>query len=53
MSKKAELIVEDRKLLLDTLHNEKKWITPRTGARDPLETIGEPRKMAMTTPVIN
>jgi len=42
----------DRKLLLDILHNEKNWIAPRTGARDPLETIGEPRKMAMTKPVI-
>lgn len=43
---------EDRKLLLEILHNEKKWITPRNGVRDPLETIGEPRKMAMTKPVI-
>src|SRR5437868_15246311 len=43
----------DRKLLLDILGSEKKWITPRTGARDPLETIGEPRKLAMTKPVIN
>jgi benzoyl-CoA 2,3-epoxidase subunit B len=42
----------DRKLLLDILRNEKNWITPRTGVRDPLETIGEPRKMAMTKPVI-
>jgi len=42
----------DRKLLLDILHNEKNWIAPRTGARDPLDTIGEPRKMAMTKPVI-
>jgi len=44
---------DDRKLLLDILGSEKKWITPRTGARDPLETIGEPRKLAMTKPVIN
>src|SRR5437764_8928596 len=44
---------DDRKLLLDILGNEKKWITPRTGVRDPLETIGEPRKLAMTKPVIN
>ena len=44
---------EDRKLLLEILGSEKKWITPRTGARDPLETIGEPRKQAMTAPVIN
>jgi hypothetical protein len=44
---------EDRRLLLEILGSEKKWITPRTGARDPLETIGEPRKQAMTAPVIN
>ena len=44
---------DDRKLLLDILGSEKKWITPRTGVRDPLETIGEPRKLAMTKPVIN
>jgi hypothetical protein len=43
---------EDRKLLLDILHTEKNWITPRTGARDPLETIGEPRKMALANPVL-
>ncbi|HEV2114025.1 MAG TPA: Phenylacetic acid catabolic protein [Terriglobales bacterium] len=43
---------EDRKLLLDILSTEKNWIAPRTGARDPLDTIGEPRKMAMTKPVI-
>src|SRR5437763_6403480 len=44
---------DDRKLLLDILGNEKKWITPRTGVRDPLETIGEPHQPAMTKPVIN
>jgi benzoyl-CoA 2,3-epoxidase subunit B len=43
---------QDRKLLLEILGNEKKWITAKTGARDPLETIGEPRKLAMTKPVI-
>jgi benzoyl-CoA 2,3-dioxygenase component B len=37
----------DKKLLKETLANEKKWITPRTGARDPFETIAEPRKMAI------
>src|SRR5579859_1193301 len=44
---------KDRKLLLDILGAEKKWISPRDGVRDPLETIGEPRKSAMTTPIIN
>ncbi|MCI0624920.1 MAG: phenylacetate-CoA oxygenase subunit PaaI [Acidobacteria bacterium] len=38
---------EDRKLLLDILGSEKKWIVPKTGARDPLETIGETRKAAI------
>ncbi len=37
----------DKKLLKETLANEKKWITPRTGARDPFETIAEPRKSAI------
>ena len=38
----------DRKLLLDTIESEKtKWIAPRTGARNPLETIGETRKSAI------
>ncbi|HTT61263.1 MAG TPA: hypothetical protein VMG35_05460, partial [Bryobacteraceae bacterium] len=37
----------DKKLLKETLATEKKWITPRTGARDPFETIAEPRKMAI------
>jgi len=40
----------DKKLLKETLANEKKWITPRTGARDPFETIAEPRKMAINVP---
>ncbi len=44
---------KDRKLLLDILGAEKNWIAPRIGVRDPLETIGEPRKSAMTTPIIN
>jgi len=34
-------------LLLDILHNEKKWIKEKEGARDPLSTIGEPRKSAI------
>ena len=37
----------DKKLLLDILENEKKWIVPKTGARDPLETISEVRKSAI------
>ena len=37
----------DKKMLLDILQNESKWIVPRTGARDPLETIGEVRKSAI------
>jgi benzoyl-CoA 2,3-dioxygenase component B len=40
---------EDKKLLKEIIANEKKWITPRTGARDPLETIAEPRRMAINT----
>ncbi|MGH9601373.1 MAG: Phenylacetic acid catabolic protein [Terriglobales bacterium] len=40
---------EDKKLLLDILASEKKWILPKTGARDPLETIGETRKAAINT----
>src|SRR5919201_2337466 len=38
---------EDKKLLLDIIGSERKWIVPRTGARDPFETIGEPRKSAI------
>jgi benzoyl-CoA 2,3-dioxygenase component B len=38
---------EDKKLLLDIINNEKKWIAPKEGARDPLSTIGEPRKSAI------
>jgi len=38
---------EDKKLLLDIISNEKKWITPKEGARDPLSTIGEVRKSAI------
>jgi hypothetical protein len=38
---------EDRKLLLDIIANERQWIAPKTGARDPFETIGEPRKSAI------
>ena len=38
---------EDKKLLLDIIDNEKKWIAEKTGARDPLSTIGEVRKSAI------
>ena len=38
---------EDKKLLLDIIENEKKWIAEKTGARDPLATIGEVRKSAI------
>jgi benzoyl-CoA 2,3-epoxidase subunit B len=38
---------DDKKLLKEIIQSEKKWITPRTGARDPLETIAEPRKAAI------
>ena len=34
----------DKKLLMDIIQSEKQWIAPRTGARDPLLTIGEGRK---------
>jgi len=30
-----------------TIANESKWIVPKEGARDPLETIAEPRKSAI------
>jgi len=38
---------QDMKLLLEILQNEKNWIAPKQGARDPLETIAEPRKTAI------
>jgi benzoyl-CoA 2,3-epoxidase subunit B len=38
---------EDKKLLLEIIENEKKWIAEKEGARDPLQTIGEPRKSAI------
>jgi len=37
----------DRKLLLDIIETEKKWIAEKTGARDPLASIGEVRKSAI------
>src|SRR5271165_376444 len=38
---------KDREVLLDMIRNEKKWILEKEGARDPLATIGEPRKSAI------
>jgi benzoyl-CoA 2,3-epoxidase subunit B len=38
---------EDKKLLLEIIANKKSWIAPKEGARDPLATIGEPRKTAI------
>ncbi|HYL14195.1 MAG TPA: Phenylacetic acid catabolic protein [Terriglobales bacterium] len=38
---------EDKKLLLEIIANEKKWIAPKPGARDPFATIAEPRKSAI------
>ena len=39
--------MKDKELLLDIIRNEKKWIMEKEGARDPLSTIGEPRKSAI------
>lgn len=38
---------EDHKLLKETIAGEPKWIAPKTGAKDPLLTIGEVRKAAL------
>ena len=38
---------DDKKLLLEIIANEKNWIAPKLGARDPFETIAEPRKSAI------
>jgi len=38
---------EDKTVLLDIISNEKKWIAPKEGARDPLASIGEVRKSAI------
>ncbi len=38
---------DDRKLLVEIITNEKNWIAPKLGARDPFETIAEPRKSAI------
>jgi benzoyl-CoA 2,3-dioxygenase component B len=38
---------EDKKLLLEIIDNEKKWIVRKEGGRDPLVTIAEPRRSAI------
>src|SRR5581483_11568919 len=38
---------EDKKFLLEIITNEKQWIAPKEGARDPLAAISEPRKSAI------
>ena len=38
---------EDKRLLLEIIASEKKWIAPKEGARDPLASIGEVRKSAI------
>jgi benzoyl-CoA 2,3-dioxygenase component B len=38
---------DDKKLLLEIIANERRWIAPRLGARDPFETIGQPRLSAI------
>jgi len=38
---------EDKELLLDIISSEPNWIVPKIGARDPFETIAEPRKSAI------
>jgi benzoyl-CoA 2,3-dioxygenase component B len=38
---------EDKRMLLEIINNDPNWIVPKAGAKDPLETISEPRKMAI------
>ena len=45
--KEALPSAEDKKLLMDIIQNEPKWIAPRDNVRDPLSTIGEVRKSAI------
>jgi len=45
--KEALPSAEDKKLLMDIIQNEPKWIAPRDNVRDPLATIGEVRKSAI------
>ena len=37
----------DKKLLLEIIANEKKWIAEKVGASDPLASIGAVRKSAI------
>src|SRR6476646_6518601 len=37
----------EKKLMMDIIGSEKKWIAPKAGAKDPLLTIGEVRKSAL------
>ncbi len=45
--KEAMPSAEDKNLLMEIIQNDPQWIVPKAGAKDPLETIGEPRKMAI------
>ena len=38
---------QDRQFLVNIISNEKDWILPKVGARDPMTTIQEPRKVAI------
>lgn len=38
---------DDKRLLMEIINNNRDWITPKVGGRDPLETIAEPRKSAI------
>ena len=38
---------DDKKTLLEIINNDPGWIVRKTGAKDPLATIAEPRKMAI------
>lgn len=40
----------DKKLLLDIINAERNWIAAKTGAKDPLLSIGEVRKSAINVP---
>ena len=37
----------DKKLLVEIIKNDRKWIAEKIGARDPLASIGEVRKSAI------
>ncbi|MGH9521778.1 MAG: Phenylacetic acid catabolic protein [Terriglobales bacterium] len=38
---------DDHKMLVEIIKNEKGWIAEKTGARDPMQSIGEVRKSAI------